>query len=81
MSQNEHVQCPECGWNLPMELVKKLLETSSVYCEKCGMEIRRADFNEAELRDNLKTLLNTVRKGSSKLFSKLKKKIKDFRNK
>ena len=36
MTQKE---CIECGWTIPEELVEKLSNGESIYCEVCGSEI------------------------------------------
>jgi len=32
-------ECKECGWLIPQELIEKLSNGESIYCEDCGADI------------------------------------------
>ena len=38
MDQMTQKECIECGWTFPEELIEKLSNGESIYCEECGAE-------------------------------------------
>ncbi|MHA1488403.1 MAG: hypothetical protein ACTSRI_01965 [Promethearchaeota archaeon] len=32
--------CKECGWVVPQELIQNISNGKSIYCERCGSEIK-----------------------------------------
>lgn len=66
------IDCPECGWEIPTELVESLTKGQSIFCEKCGAECKSTDFNQLDLKKYLRDAVNVVRKEGGKLFKMLK---------
>ncbi len=77
----EPIRCPECDWDYPTELISSLLRGQAVYCEKCGSESKRSDFNEIDLKKNIKEIISVVKKQSGKALFRIKEKLKTYRNK
>lgn len=75
-NSKDAIHCPECGWIFPRELLENLVKGRTVYCERCGSESKRTDFNEADLARNLKQLVNTVKEKSGKAVSKIRDRLR-----
>jgi len=44
-SQNSlNLRCPECGDYLAKTLIRQILTNKDAYCEECGKELKRRDF-------------------------------------
>ena len=88
-AEKEEIVCLECGWDIPDELFAKLLDQDHIYCEMCGAEIYKKDYNiqvsqfkskqtQKALVDNL---LAIARKKSAEYKEKIKSKWKAFKEK
>ena len=85
----ESIVCKECGWDIPEELFAKLLDQDHIYCEMCGAEIYKKDYNiqisqyksKQTQKALVESLLNIARKKSAEYKQKIKSKWKDFKEK
>ncbi len=76
------MECKECGWNIPEELIDFLIQEGTIYCERCGAINTRNDFNlkietlesEKNLSTNLREMLLTAK---NKSVAYTKKKLKE----
>ena len=73
--------CNECGFNFPIQLSGLIENNIQVFCEKCGAESKKMDFNAVDLKKNLKELYSVAKDQAGKAFSKRRKKIKTMRKK
>ena len=73
--------CIECGWIFPADLIGKLIEGNPVYCEKCGKENVKENFNSETLQEEYDSLFLKIGKmtktASKKFYETLKTKIQD----
>lgn len=66
------MECKECGWNIPEELIEFLIKEGTIYCERCGAKNKREDFDiqieslksDKNLASNLREMLLTAKKKS-----------------
>ena len=80
------IECKECGWNFPEELVDLLIKEGTIYCETCGAINTRKDFNlrieelesDKNLSNNLREMLLAAKKKS---IAYTKKKLKESMDK
>jgi len=89
MTEEKHdsIVCKECGWEIPDELFSKLLDIEPIYCEECGAEIYKRDYNiqhvthlkTKQKQKTLVDLLSIARKKSIEYKEKLKSKIKEIK--
>jgi protein-arginine kinase activator protein McsA len=88
-SKEDSIICKECGWNIPEELFTKLLNGDHIYCEKCGFEIIKSDYNIPQIsrqktkqtQKGLVDLLALARKKSLEYKKKIKTKFEEFKEK
>lgn len=88
-NEKEEIVCLECGWNIPDELFAQLLDQDYIYCEKCGAEIYKKDYNiqVSEYKSKQKqkvlveSLLKIAKKKSAEYKQKLQSKWQDFKEK
>lgn len=77
--------CKECGWVVPQELIQNISNGKSIYCERCGSEIKLSipsikniEKNQKDLRGLLKDIKDfTFKATKNKIIRPLKKKIED----
>lgn len=87
--EKEEIVCLECGWYIPDELFAKLLDQDHIYCEKCGAEIYKKDYNiqvsqyksKQTQKALVESLLTIAKKKSAEYKQKLKLKWQDFKEK
>jgi len=81
--------CKECNWEIPEELFLKLLDVEPIYCEECGAEIYKKDYNIQHITQ-IKTkqkqkilvdLLSIARKKSVEYRDKIKSKLREIKEK
>jgi len=76
------MECKECSWNIPEELIDFLIKEGTIYCERCGAKNTRKDFNlqietlesDKSLSSNLREMLLTAK---NKSVAYTKKKLKE----
>ena len=76
--------CKECGGPFPSELTELLISGESIFCESCGVENTKKDFDERQIthviqQKKSKTLwgvLSNAKKAAKKKSNQVKKKIK-----
>ncbi|MHA1805830.1 MAG: hypothetical protein ACTSU4_15035 [Promethearchaeota archaeon] len=78
------INCKECGARIPPELIKKLMNNESIYCERCGIENLPIDFNLQDLKEHLKskTLNNykeILKTSGNRFFTMMKSKINEIK--
>lgn len=87
--EKEEIVCLECGWYIPDELFIKLLEQDHIYCEMCGAEINKNEYNiqVSQYKSNqtrkalVDNLLSIAKKKSAEYKQKFKTKWKEFKEK
>lgn len=85
----EKIFCKECGEAIPDELFTVLLDQEPIYCEACGAEIYKKDYNIQHIthiktkqkQKTLVDLLSIARKKSIEYRDKIKSKIKEIKEK
>ncbi|MHA1284167.1 MAG: hypothetical protein ACTSQP_16840 [Promethearchaeota archaeon] len=83
------IYCENCGWQIPIELIEKLLNDNIIYCEACGSPWKKSDFdinllNRAQkiiISPETSIIIPSLRDLSSKVFKKIRSKIKDITQK
>ena len=83
----DKIFCKECGEQIPEELFSVLLDQEPIYCEACGAEIYKRDYNIQHIsrikakqkQSTLVDLLSVARKKSLEYRDKLKSKIKEIK--
>jgi DNA-directed RNA polymerase subunit RPC12/RpoP len=76
--------CKECGSQFPSELNELLINGESIFCESCGTENTKKDFDERKITHvvqqkkskNLWNVLTNAKKAAIKKKNQVKKKIK-----
>ena len=76
--------CKECGSQFPPELTELLISGESIFCESCGTENNKKDFDEHKITHvvqqkkskNLWATLSNAKKAAIKKKNQVKKKIK-----
>ena len=76
--------CKECGSQFPSELTELLISGESIFCESCGTENTKKDFDERQITHviqqkkskNLFGILSSARESVKKKSAQVKKKIK-----
>lgn len=84
---DDKIFCKECGEQIPEELFSVLLEQEPIYCEACGAEIYKRDYDIQNIshiktkqkQSTLVDLLSVARKKSIEYRDKLKSKIKEIK--
>ncbi|MFX1340594.1 MAG: hypothetical protein ACFFDK_18435 [Promethearchaeota archaeon] len=83
----DKIFCRECGEQIPDELFTTLLDQEPIYCESCGAEIYKKDYNLQHIR-HIKTkqkqktlvdLLSIARKKTFEYKDKIKSKLKEIK--
>lgn len=78
--------CKECGWEVPSDLLQNLLNSQSIYCEKCGFEINPNNLDVEKLKIEHKELFLDVKTQAikftkNKILKPLKKKFDEIMKK
>ncbi len=90
MTEEKSIYCKECGWQFPEELFLKLLDVEPIYCESCGAEIYKRDYDiqhithlktKQKQKTLVETLLSIAKKKSIEYRDKVKSKIKEIKEK
>ena len=77
------MECRECGWIFPEELMRQLNEGTPIYCEKCGMEnfnqILKGEIPNKSVK--VKKAFTSVKKKTIVFRDKVKQRLKEYREK
>ena len=78
--------CKECDWEIPEDLIKRLIDGETGFCEKCGLRIFKKDYNFHELTrkkqsDLIKNRVNIIKSKGKKAYKRVQSKLKDMKDK
>ncbi len=84
VEKENEFSCKECGSLFPTELTELLLKGESIFCENCGTENIKKDFDELQITQkiqqkkskNLVGIFSSARESVKKKSKQVKKRIK-----